>query len=89
VIELRREPELRCLRTFLLASLTVFILLDLSGAVRGEVGRIWLFLMWPLSLAAAPLFQKPGRSSWLVAILVLQVLQALLMRSYLTLYSVL
>jgi len=87
--DLRRDPERRCLNTFLIASAIAFVLLDLSGTVRGEVGRIWLFLMWPLAMAAAPALDRPNRNGVFVAIVLLQVLQALLMRAYITPYSVL
>ena len=87
--DLRRDPERRCLNTFLIASAIAFGLLDLSGTVRGEVGRIWLFLMWPLAMAAAPALDRPNRNGVFVAIVLLQVLQALLMRAYITPYSVL
>ena len=36
-----------------LSGTAVLLLLDATGSVRGEVGRIWLFLMPPLVLAAA------------------------------------
>jgi hypothetical protein len=85
---LRRDPELRCLNTFLLATAVTFALLDLSGTVRGEVGRIWLFLFWPLAMAAAPALERSHRSV-LLAIVILQLLQALLLRAHLILYSVL
>jgi len=87
--DLRRDPEMRCLNTFLIASAIAFVLLDLSGTVRGEVGRIWLFLMGPLAMAAAPALDRPNRNGVFVAIVLLQVLQALLMRAHITLYSVL
>ena len=64
-------------------------LLDLSGTVRGEVGRIWLFLMWPLAMAAAPPLTGPGRDRIFLGLVGLQVVQALLLRSYLMLYSIL
>jgi hypothetical protein len=86
---LGRAPERRCLNTFLIATAITFALLDLSGTVRGEVGRIWLFLMWPLALAAAPALERPSRSGVFLAIVILQILQALMMRAQITLYSVL
>jgi hypothetical protein len=79
------------LRAFLLSWLVLFVVLDLTGVVRGEVGRIWLFLYWPLSLAAGSVVSRfeytRGRT---VALLVLlQTVQALMMKSYLTMYSIL
>jgi methylthioxylose transferase len=85
---LRRDPETRCLQTFLLASLLALAFLDVSGTVRGEVGRIWLFLMWPLAMAAGPVLGRE-RNVAFVGLVALQLLQALLFRAYLTLYSVL
>jgi hypothetical protein len=50
----RREgPEGRSLRYGLLGFWGLLLLLDLSGSVRGEVGRIWLFFM-PLAGLFAP-----------------------------------
>jgi len=87
--ELRRDSGRRGLNTFLIAFALTFILLDLSGTVRGEVGRIWLFLMWPLAMAAGPALDRPHRHGVFIIIVMLQVLQALLMRTHITLYSVL
>jgi hypothetical protein len=89
IVDVRGQEEFRCLRTFLIASVITFAVLDLSGTVRAEVGRIWLFLMWPLAMAAAPMFARRERSAILLGLLLLQVMQALLMRSYLTLYDLL
>jgi len=87
---LRREPEWARLRPFLAAWLTVVALLDLSGTVRGEVGRIWLFLFWPVPLTAGTWLAGRERASWLIAALaLLQVTQVILMREYLTIYSIL
>jgi hypothetical protein len=87
--EVRRDPGRRGLNTFLLAAAIAFALLDLSGTVRGEVGRIWLFLMWPLAMAAAPALERPDRRGVFMAIVSLQLLQAMMMRAHITLYSVL
>jgi len=84
-----RDPESARLRAFLLAWLVAVALLDLSGAVRGEVGRIWLFLLWPAALAAGPRLASLPRRGFVISVLVaLQVWQAILMRGYLTLYDV-
>ncbi|HUU53902.1 MAG TPA: hypothetical protein VMY87_03190 [Armatimonadota bacterium] len=79
------------LRAFLISWLVLFALLDVSGAVRGEVGRIWLFLLWPAALAAgAGLASGPERRGSAVALLILlQVVQVVLMKGYLTMYSIL
>lgn len=75
--------------SFLGAWLITLALLDLSGTVRGEVGRIWLFLMWPLALAAAPRLAGRQNRAWVVAALsLLSMWQAIVMRGYLTLYDI-
>jgi len=84
-----RQPDLRCLRTFLIASVLIFVILDLSGTVRGEVGRIWLFLMWPLAMAAAPALEARTPASAVAALVVLQGLQVILMKACLFQYMVL
>ncbi len=87
---LRRQPTLARLKPLLLAWLIIFALLDLSGTVRGEVGRIWLFLLWPAALAASAwLAASPRRGATLVPLLAIQLAQVLAMRAYLTLYSIL
>ena len=58
--------------------------------MRGEVGRIWLFLLWPASLAAAAWSTRRAGREYVVPLLVLlQVVQTLLMKGYLTMYSIL
>jgi hypothetical protein len=84
------DPSQARLRLFLWAWFLLFVALDLSGTVRGEVGRIWLFLLWPISLAASAwLAARPGRAQALPLLVFLQVAQALLMKAYLTMYSIL
>ncbi|MFB3881141.1 MAG: hypothetical protein ACE149_07750 [Armatimonadota bacterium] len=78
------------LASFLIAWITLFALLDLSGMVRGEVGRIWLFLLWPLAVAAGAALSRRADSGRATALLVfMQVCQALMMKGYLTIYSIL
>ncbi len=85
-----RDPSLARLRAFLAAGLIVLVLLNLSGTVRGEVGRIWLFLFWPAALAAgAWLSSRPRLAAAAPLLVVLLVVQTLLMRGYLTMYSIL
>lgn len=85
-----REARFARLRALVLSWLVLLVLLDLSGVVRGEVGRIWLFLFWPTSLAAAAWSAGRAGREWAVPLLVLlQVVQGLLMKGYLTMYSVL
>jgi hypothetical protein len=57
------------------ATVVSLILLTLSGSVRGEVERVWLFLLAPLAVAAVL------RLSWrsLIPMLLLQAVQTLLM----------
>ncbi len=87
---LARSPEWARLRHFLAAWLIVLALLNLSGAVRGEVGRIWLFLFWPVSLAAGTWLASRPRPAAVTPVLVaLQVAQALLMKGHLIIYSIL
>jgi len=85
-----KKLEMLRLKMFVLGWLTVLALLNLSGVVRGEVGRIWLFLMWPVALAASPWFAVRAERLRATPILVLlQVGQTLLMKGYLTIYSIL
>ena len=87
---LRGDDNRARLRTLLIAWLIVLALLDLSGAVRGEVGRIWLLLLWPTALAAGTyLATQQRRAVFVAAILLLQVGHTLIMRHYLTIYSIL
>jgi len=53
-----------------LATVAVIALLDVSGRVRGEVGRIWLFLMPPLVLLAAERMweRRYGAALWGIAV---------------------
>jgi hypothetical protein len=85
-----RATNARPLAMFLVCWLILLAALDLSGTVRGEVGRIWLFLMWPLALgASAGLGEEAGRGRAVAALVALQVCQALVMRGYLNLYDIL
>ncbi len=60
------------------AALAAIVVLTLSGNVRGEVERLWLFLVPPLcALAAASL--SPERSSRWRTLLALQIAQSILM----------
>ena len=87
---LARGAKQSGLRWFLLSALLVFVALDLSGVVRGEVGRIWLFLLWPAAVAGGTWLAARAEHGPVAALLILlQVLQALLMRGYLTIYSIL
>ncbi len=85
-----RESGAASLPRFLAAWLILFLLLDLSGVVRGEVGRIWLFLLWPVAMAAGTAISNRADAGRTTALLVLmQVAQALMMKAYLTIYSIL
>ncbi|MFQ6133710.1 MAG: hypothetical protein ACE5R4_16835 [Armatimonadota bacterium] len=63
-----------------LAALATILLLDVSGRLRGEVGRIWLFLMPPLVLLAAGRMwqRRHGAALWGI-VLGGQVVQVLMM----------
>ncbi len=83
-------PGQERLRAFIWSWLALALLLDLSGMVRGEVGRIWLFLMWPVAIAASAWLSTDKERLRAVPLLVLlQVVQAILMKGYLTIYSIL
>jgi hypothetical protein len=85
-----RRAAPRLLRAFLFSWLIVLAALDLSGAVRGEVGRIWLFLMWPLALAAGERLSRAQRyAAPMMLLVIMQLAQALAMRGYLTMYDIL
>jgi len=87
---LHAHPTFFRLRPFLIAWLLTLALLDLSGTVRGEVGRIWLFLLWPAPLAAAAWLALSRQRRWILVMLVLlQLAQALVMRTHITIYSIL
>ena len=86
---LRRAQNAR-LVSFLIAWLVLCALGNLSGAVRGEVGRIWLFLLWPPAVAAGAFVASRKDAGQTAGLLVLlQVAQAILMKGYLTIYSIL
>jgi hypothetical protein len=85
-----RDPQFGRLRQFLASWLVLLALLDLSGSVRGEVGRIWLFLMWPAAAATgAWVGARRGRSTVTASLVLFQLAQAMLMRRYLTIYDIL
>jgi len=85
-----RDPGQERLRMFVRSWLVLAVLLDLSGMVRGEVGRIWLFLMWPAALAASAwLSAREDRARAVPVLVLLQVAQAVMMNGYLTIYSIL
>ena len=77
------------LRLFLLSWVIVLVALDVSGIVRAEVGRIWLFLMWPLAVAASGTAASLRTRGMVVTMLVgMQLCQALAMRGYLNIYDI-
>jgi hypothetical protein len=63
------------------AALVALLLLDVSGVVRGETGRLWLFFVPWLAATAAPDLVDESGSRWrLLAITIaLTALQLLLM----------
>jgi hypothetical protein len=77
----RSEARLPAHRALVWGWWALLLLLIVSGSVRGEVGRIWLFLM-PFSclLAADEAVRRWGpRSLWTGALLVLEVALALIL----------
>jgi hypothetical protein len=87
---LSHTGELGRLWPFLTSWVVLFALLDLSGAVRGEVGRIWLFLLWPSAAAAGTwLAVRSERATAVTLLVLLQTAQAVLMRGHLTVYDIL
>lgn len=57
-----RQQNLTAVHMLALSLLLLLILLNISGSARGEVGRIWLFLMPLLALAAASFLAEIGPS---------------------------
>lgn len=60
------------------AALWAMLLLTLSGNVKGEVERLWLFLVPPLCALAAAVIQPARRRLWL-PLLAMQAVQSILM----------
>jgi hypothetical protein len=60
------------------AALWAMLLLTLSGNVKGEVERLWLFLVPPLCALAASVIEPHQRRLWL-PLLALQAAQSILM----------
>ena len=60
------------------AALWAMLLLTLSGNVKGEVERLWLFLVPPLCALAAAVIEPHERRLWL-PLLALQTVQSILM----------
>ena len=75
-------------RGFALAWLGTLVLLDLSGWVRAETGRIWLFLMPPAAMLAANRLGETGKRFDLAffSALVLQIGQAMTMKAGLDIF---
>jgi hypothetical protein len=61
------------------AALLLCVLLSLSGNVRGETERLWLFIAPPLCVWAANEYSIATSARLLIALLGLQVAQTLLM----------
>ena len=84
-----RDSAAAKLRPLLLSWLVTVLLLDMSGVVRAETGRIWLFLMPPLVLLCATRLaswdERAGR--WGMALLLsAQVLQIIAFQVVLRLF---
>ncbi|HUT75822.1 MAG TPA: hypothetical protein VM221_13430 [Armatimonadota bacterium] len=66
------------------------IALDLSGVVRAEAGRIWMFLMLPATVAAGGFVAVGRRPEWsLATLLAAQMLQIAVFERHLALFVVL
>lgn len=73
------------LRAFGLGLLGIFLLLDLSGATRGEVGRIWVFFMPIFALFAAQAIEavpRQWRWAYVAVLLVAQLSVAMCIFAY-------
>lgn len=82
IVATLRETSSSALTAYLGATaLAALIVLDVSGVVKGETGRLWLFFVPWLAAAAAPLLVDEEGSRWrLLAITIaLTALQLLLM----------
>ncbi|MFO8079115.1 MAG: hypothetical protein R6V07_02310 [Armatimonadota bacterium] len=82
MISTLRETSSRALVAYFgTAALLTLLMLDLSGVVKGETGRLWLFFVPWLAAAAAPGLVDRGGGRWrlLVATCALTALQLLLM----------
>jgi hypothetical protein len=77
VVDTVRDAARRSASPLLWSFLLLLLALDLSGKTRGEVGRMWMFLMPCVLLIAAPQAQKIWRESrgWMLALLVCQFAQ--------------
>lgn len=71
-----RAPSGRILGYFGTGLLLAFALLDISGSTRGEVGRIWVFLMPLFALFSAAATRHLPRRWWPVYIVPVVVAQA-------------
>jgi hypothetical protein len=64
--------------------------LDVTGLVRGEAGRLWMFLLLPAAVPAGAAIARAGRGVTLamMATLAMQVLQVLVFKEILSLFVV-
>jgi hypothetical protein len=72
VSQVRRLPMLRA---YLLGLVVTLLLIVLSGSTRGEVGRIWLFLMPLFGVAAVPTLVSIPRRETLMALMLTTICQ--------------
>ncbi|MFW5867881.1 MAG: hypothetical protein ACOCX2_08705, partial [Armatimonadota bacterium] len=82
VIRTLRETSSTALTAYLgAAALVALLVLDLSGVVKGETGRLWLFFVPWLAAGAAPLLVDEAGGRWRLLVLTcaLTALQLLLM----------
>ncbi|MHB8994732.1 MAG: hypothetical protein ACYC63_05725 [Armatimonadota bacterium] len=72
ISHVRRLP---LLRAYLIGVAVTLLLILLSGSTRGEVGRIWLFLMPLIGVAAAPMLASLPRRQTVVAMMLTTICQ--------------
>jgi len=74
----------------LVALLVTVLALDLSGLVRAEVGRLWMFLMVLAAVPAGAAIARAGRGAGLAAAttLAMQVVQVIVFKQVMTLFVI-
>ncbi len=84
VVDTARDVARRSASPLLWSFLLLLIALDLSGKTRGEVGRMWMFLMPCVLLIAAPQAQRVWRESrgWTLALIVCQFAQVVVFQYF-------
>jgi hypothetical protein len=88
--DLARQVRAGGLDALLVALIVTVVALDLSGLVRGEVGRLWMFLLVPAAVPAGAALARLGSSAGLAmaTILVMQVAQVIVFKEVMTLFVI-